>query len=96
MKYVATTGGREILVEIVDEHHIIVDGVSYEIDFESVSEQTVYSLLANNKSHDALPLQELSDDFRVQRSPRRGAGSSRKSSRLVLSRVSAVSRETGS
>jgi biotin carboxyl carrier protein len=54
MKYVATTGGREILVEIVDEHHIIVDGVSYEIDFESVSEQTVYSLLANNKSHDAL------------------------------------------
>jgi biotin carboxyl carrier protein len=54
MKYVATTGDREIEVEIVDEHHIIVDGVSYEIDFESVSEQTVYSLLANNKSHEAL------------------------------------------
>jgi len=54
MRYVATTGDREFLVEIVDEHHIIVDGVSYEIDFESVSEQTVYSLLANNKSHEAL------------------------------------------
>ncbi len=54
MRYVATTGDREILIEIVDEHHIIVDGVSYEIDFESVSEQTVYSLLANNKSHEAL------------------------------------------
>jgi biotin carboxyl carrier protein len=54
MRYVATIGDREILVEIVDEHHIIVDGVSYEIDFESVSEQTVYSLLANNKSHEAL------------------------------------------
>lgn len=54
MKYVATTGDREILIEILDEHHITVDGVSYEIDFESVSEQTVYSLLANNKSYEAL------------------------------------------
>ena len=54
MKYVATTGDREILVEIVDEHHVLVDGTRYEIDFEAVSEQTVYSLLANNKSYEAL------------------------------------------
>ena len=54
MKYVATSGEREILIEILDEHHITVDGVDYEIDFESVSEQTVYSLLANNNSYDAL------------------------------------------
>ena len=54
MKYVTTSGEREILIEILDEHHITVDGVDYEIDFESVSEQTVYSLLANNKSYEAL------------------------------------------
>lgn len=54
MKYVATSGEREILIEILDEHHITVDGVDYEIDFESVSEQTVYSLLANNHSYEAL------------------------------------------
>ena len=54
MKYVATSGEREILIEILDEHHITVDGVDYEIDFESVSEQTVYSLLANNNSYEAL------------------------------------------
>lgn len=54
MRYVAITGEREILVEIVDDHHVLVDGVSYEIDFESVSEHTVYSLLANNKSYEAL------------------------------------------
>ncbi len=54
MRYVTTTGDREIVIEIIDDHHITVDGVSYEIDFESVSEQTVYSLLANNKSHEAL------------------------------------------
>ena len=54
MKYVATTGDREILIEMIDDHHITVDGVKYEIDFESVSEHTVYSLLANNKSYEAL------------------------------------------
>jgi biotin carboxyl carrier protein len=54
MKYVAISEDREILIEILDEHHITVDGVDYEIDFESVSEQTVYSLLANNYSYEAL------------------------------------------
>ncbi|UCD99479.1 MAG: biotin/lipoyl-binding protein [Chloroflexota bacterium] len=54
MKYVTTTDNRELVIEILDEHHISVDGVSYVIDFESVSEQTVYSLLANNKSYEAL------------------------------------------
>ena len=54
MKYVATSSEREILIEILDEHHITVDGVDYEIDFETISEQTVYSLLANNNSYEAL------------------------------------------
>jgi biotin carboxyl carrier protein len=54
MRYVTAIGEREILIEIVDEHHITVDGVSYDIDFESVSEHTVYSLLANNRSYEAL------------------------------------------
>jgi len=54
MKYVAISEDREILIEILDENHITVDGVDYEIDFESISEQTVYSLLANNYSYEAL------------------------------------------
>jgi biotin carboxyl carrier protein len=54
MRYIATTGDREILIEIIDEHHILVDGTRYDIDFETVSEQTVYSLLANHKSYEAL------------------------------------------
>jgi hypothetical protein len=29
MKYVATDGEREILIEILDEHHITVDSVDY-------------------------------------------------------------------
>lgn len=54
MRYVATIRDREYLIEIVDERHLILNGVNYEIDFESVSEQTVYSLLANNRSYEAL------------------------------------------
>jgi len=54
MKYVATTGEREILVEIINEHQVNVDGVTYDIDFKSVSQNTGYSLLANHKSYDAL------------------------------------------
>ena len=64
MKYVAISDDREIIVEIIDDHHVIVDGVSYEIDFESVSEQTVYSLLANNRSHEAL-VYESEDGWQV-------------------------------
>lgn len=54
MRYVATIRDREYLIEIVDEQHLVLDGITYEIDFESVSEQTVYSLLANNRSYEAL------------------------------------------
>ena len=54
MKYVVTTGEREILVEIINDQQVEVDGVPYDIDFEEVSENTVYSLLANHQSYDAL------------------------------------------
>ena len=37
MKYVATTGEREILVEIINDQQVEVDGVLHDIDFESVS-----------------------------------------------------------
>lgn len=53
MKYVTTIDEREYVVEIVDESHVIVDGKSYEIDFESICDQPVYSLLKAGKSHEA-------------------------------------------
>ena len=53
MKYVTTVGEREFLVEIVDEHHVSIDGKTYEVDFVSVSGQPVYSLIADGKSHEA-------------------------------------------
>lgn len=52
MKYITTIGEKELLVELVDDRHIIVDGVTYEIDFTQVGDQPVYSLLVNAKSYD--------------------------------------------
>lgn len=53
MRYVTTFGEHEYLIEILDEHHVTVDGVMYQVDFGEVSEQTVYSLLADNRSFEA-------------------------------------------
>ena len=53
MKYITTVGEREYTIEILDEHHISVDGRKYEVDFESVSGQPVFSLLVDGDSHEA-------------------------------------------
>jgi len=53
MKYITTVENRDFIIEIVDEHHLIVDGKQYTVDFESVSGQPVYSLIADGKSHEA-------------------------------------------
>jgi biotin carboxyl carrier protein len=53
MRYITTVEGRQFLVEIIDEKHISVDGKVYEVDFESVSGQPVYSLIVDGKSHEA-------------------------------------------
>ena len=50
MKYVSTINGNEYLIEIVDEHHILVNGKKLTVDFNSVSGQPVYSLLVDGKS----------------------------------------------
>ena len=50
MKYVTTIAEREFVIEILDDHHVALNGVIYNVDFESVSERTVYSLLVNNQS----------------------------------------------
>src|SRR5512143_2771744 len=54
MRYITTVEGKQFLVEIIDEKHVSVDGKVYEVDFESVSGQPVYSLIVNGKSHEGL------------------------------------------
>lgn len=53
MKYVTTIDEHEYLIDIIDEHHVSIDGVTYEVDFSPVGDQPVYSLLLDGKSYDA-------------------------------------------
>ena len=53
MKYITTIGNREYVIEIVDDGKIIVDGTAYDVDFESIGGQPVFSLLIDGKSHEA-------------------------------------------
>src|SRR6185436_800225 len=53
MRYITTVDNKEYLVEILDEKHIIINGKTYEVDFESVSGQPVYSLIVDGKSHES-------------------------------------------
>jgi acetyl/propionyl-CoA carboxylase alpha subunit len=53
MRYITTVEDKQFLVEILDEKHVSVDGKVYEVDFESVGGQPVYSLIVDGKSHEA-------------------------------------------
>jgi biotin carboxyl carrier protein len=52
MKYIATVEGKEILVEVLDDKHVSVNGKVYQVDFESVVGQPVYSLIVDGRSHE--------------------------------------------
>jgi biotin carboxyl carrier protein len=53
MKYITTIDDKQFVVEIIDEKHVSVDGKVYEIDFESVAGQPVYSLIVDGRSHES-------------------------------------------
>jgi biotin carboxyl carrier protein len=53
MRYVTTIDDREFVIEIVDERSVIVDDKLFEVDFESVEDQPVFSLLVDGKSYEA-------------------------------------------
>ena len=64
MKYITTIEGKQFLIEVIDEKHVSVDGRIYEVDFELVSGQPVYSLIVNGKSHESYVAQS-DDDWQI-------------------------------
>jgi len=65
MKYIATVEGKEFLVEVMDDKHISVNGKVYEVDFESVVGQPVYSLIVDGKSHEGYVRPDEDDTLHV-------------------------------
>jgi biotin carboxyl carrier protein len=53
MKYITTIDDKQFTVEVIDEKHVSVDGRVFEIDFESVAGQPVYSLIVDGRSHES-------------------------------------------
>ncbi|MCI0521011.1 MAG: biotin/lipoyl-binding protein [Chloroflexi bacterium] len=54
MKYITTIGEREYAIEVLDETRILLDGVPYEVDFNTLSGQSVFSLLLDGVSYEAI------------------------------------------
>jgi biotin carboxyl carrier protein len=53
MKYHVTIGQEEFEIEVRSETEITVDGEPLRVDFQSMADQPVYSLLLGNESHEA-------------------------------------------
>jgi len=53
MKYITTVDDKEFTVEVIDAHHVAVDGVAYKVDFQSVRGQPIFSMLLDGKSYEA-------------------------------------------
>jgi biotin carboxyl carrier protein len=53
MKYVTNVNGKDFLINILDDHHVNIDGQTYEIDFISIANQPVFSLIISGKSFEA-------------------------------------------
>lgn len=53
MKYATTIEGQEFLIEILDERHVLLNGSPLAVDFVTVGNQPVYSLIVEGKSYDA-------------------------------------------
>lgn len=53
MKYVTMIGDRQFMIELLDDNHVIVDGTTYDVDFDAISDQPVYSMIVDGKSYEA-------------------------------------------
>ncbi len=61
MKYATTINDKTYAIEINDDEHITVDGVEYAVNFASVNNQPVYTLLVNDHSYEAFVSEEDAD-----------------------------------
>ncbi len=53
MRYITTIGESEFTIEMIDETHILLDGVVYHVDFDQIAGQPVYTLLLDGSSFES-------------------------------------------
>jgi biotin carboxyl carrier protein len=64
MKYVTSVNGKEFSVEIHNEHSLSLDGQLLDVDFGTIANQPVYSLIIGGKSYEAY-VYPGDDDYQV-------------------------------
>lgn len=53
MKYVTMIGDKQYVIELLDDNHVLVDNTIYDVDFDAISDQPVYSMIVDGKSYEA-------------------------------------------
>ncbi len=53
MKYITTIGDQQYEIEINSDDEITVDGQMLSVDFQTIADQPVYSVILDGKSHEA-------------------------------------------
>ncbi len=64
MRYVATIQGREFIIDVEDERHVVVNGQTLEVDMQRIEASQLYSLLVDHVSHE-VAVEEAGHCFRV-------------------------------
>lgn len=52
MKYITTVGNQEFTIDINDDGHILVDGKTFDVDFNGLPDTSLYSLIMDGLSYD--------------------------------------------
>ena len=64
MKYTVTVGGRIYEINSGSDQRIEIDGESHQVDFRSIDGSSLYSLLIDNRSWEAL-VERTGDEYRI-------------------------------
>ncbi len=61
MKYITTIDDANFEVEIVNDHQVQLNGKIYEVNFEEISSESIYSLIVDGNSYEILISEEEND-----------------------------------
>jgi biotin carboxyl carrier protein len=64
MKYIATIGDHEFVVDVNREDEVTVDGTPYAVDIQGVGSNSLYSIIIDDRSYDVF-IDEREEDFMV-------------------------------
>jgi len=53
MRYITSIGEKDFVIDIIDEHHISLNDEVFDIDFHSIGDQPIFSLILDGKSYEA-------------------------------------------